>query len=242
MTDEERIAPVIPLFGGRAAEQREHGPGPMHPTRRMRAGAAAAWHTTWQDLDADAPAVAPAPTLRTQHRGGVRFVEIDEGEGARSAPDFAQAEARLLKALSVRSLSEREARERLRKDGVDFVAAEAIIGRLLRRGAIDDAALAEQLVYAGTSRRNQGRRAIAQVLAARGIAREVIDEALAELSDDDEERALEFARGRAPSLTRFDDDTALRRLVGQLTRRGYGGSLVMTVARRALQEARGAAT
>ena len=58
------------------------------------------------------------------------------------------------------------------------------------------------------------------------------------LEDDDEERALEFARTKAQSLLRVDDETALRRLTGQLARRGYGGGVAMNAARTAMREAR----
>jgi regulatory protein len=64
----------------------------------------------------------------------------------------------------------------------------------------------------------------------------VADAALAELPDDDADRALDFARTKARSMSSLDRDTALRRLVGQLSRRGYGGSVAMTAARQALDE------
>ncbi|WP_421075983.1 MULTISPECIES: regulatory protein RecX [unclassified Microbacterium] len=204
------------------------------------------WHTTWRDLGAGERRIAPVPAVTTTVRDGVRFVEVapavdpagsDHERGPSEVADA--AEARLLKALRSRSLSVSEARMRLRKDEVDAGLVDEIIDRLERLGALDDAALAEQLVHAGTTRKNQGRRAIAQALSSRGIPRDVIDAALDDLPDDDEERALEFARGKARSLVRYDDDTALRRLVGQLARRGFGGSLAMTAARRALDEARG---
>jgi regulatory protein len=41
---------------------------------------------------------------------------------------------------------------------------------------------------------------------------------------------------KARSMSSLDRDTALRRLVGQLSRRGYGGSVAMTAARQALDE------
>ncbi|WP_411155947.1 regulatory protein RecX [Microbacterium sp. NIBRBAC000506063] len=90
---------------------------------------------------------------------------------------------------------------------------------------------------AGVERRSQGRAALARSLAQRGLDRSVIDEALAELPDDDAERALEFARSKARSLARLDPDTALRRLVGQLARRGFGGGVAMNAAKQALREA-----
>ncbi|GAB3278552.1 regulatory protein RecX [Microbacterium lacusdiani] len=241
MGEEERLAPVIPLFGGGAAA--------ADPAAPAGGGEAAAddptgegWHTTWRDLGSRPGDRRPAPVkpLEVKKSGGVRFVELPEDEEP-AEPDAGalreQAEDRLIKALRRRSLSISEARAKLRESELDAEAIDEIVDRLVRLGALDDAALADQLVYAGVERKNQGRRAIAQSLAARGIDRAVIDQALAELPDDDFERALEYARGKAPQLLRYDDDTALRRLAGQLARRGYGG-LAMSAARAALDEAR----
>lgn len=266
----EGLAPVIPLFGGSQAVHPTRRTPAVHDRDTARVGDSAAdrsvsddgaggggaspapdgegWHTTWRDLGSGERRLAPAPTVTTTVRDGVRFVELPEGgddsadplddDGDIPTDIAAAAEERLVKALRSRSLSESEARSRLRREGVPEDAVEDIVRRLSRIGALDDAALAEQLVHIGVSRKNQGRRAIAQALATRGIARETVDAALDGLPDDDRERALEFARGKTSSLVRFDDDTAVRRLVGQLARRGFGGGLAMTAARTALDEAR----
>ena len=263
----ERIAPVIPLFGAAAPAARSGRPdraaGASEPpaTRRFRvddgaapvgepssAAADEAWHTTWRDLGRERRRPEPAPELSTVERGGVRFVEVaaravsPEQGGGDAPPDAAElaagAERKLLRSLGSRGLSVSEARTKLRHQEVPAELIDDIVDRLVRTGALDDARLAEQVVHAATSRKKQGRRAIARSLSARGIPREVIDEALEELPDDDAERALEFARSKAGQLSRFDEDTALRRLVGQLARRGFGGSLAMSAARRALDEAR----
>ncbi|WOF22020.1 regulatory protein RecX [Microbacterium betulae] len=243
------LAPVIPLFGPSTPASAPH-----HPTKRVRPAVAVEqddlavgvddesgerWHTTWRDLGAGERRVATAPSVTTTIRDGVRFVELDEAHADTAGEDDAGAAAeRLLKALRTRSLSVSEARSRLRQDRVAPELIDDVIARIVRVGALDDDALAEQLVHVGTSRKSQGRRAIAQTMASRGIPRDVVDAALAGLPDDDAERALEFARGKAQSLVRYDEATALRRLVGQLGRRGFGGSLAMSSARQALDEAR----
>lgn len=240
--EEERLAPVIPLFGGGNGAAPAEEPPPA--TGETGSSDPQSWHTTWRDLGsrpADRrPVPAPSLEVRPDRATGVRFVELPE-DAEPDEPDVdairAAAEDRLIKALRRRSLSVTEARAKLRESELDGGSIDEIVDRLVRLGALDDAALADQLVYAGVERKNQGRRAIAQSLAARGIDRAVIDQALAELPDDDFERALEYARGKAPQLLRYDDDTALRRLAGQLARRGYGG-LAMTAARAALDEAR----
>jgi regulatory protein len=160
--------------------------------------------------------------------------EADEADGA-AAED---AEDALTRRLRRSALSEREARTFLVQRGVDSSLVEATIERFTSRGWIDDSVLAEQLQHTGTSRKGQGRRAIAQTLSARGIAREVADAALAALPDDDDDRALEYARSKAHGLRSYDLETAMRRLMGQLARRGYSGSIASQAARTALTEQR----
>ena len=159
----------------------------------------------------------------------------DEPDG----PSVEDAEEALTRRLRRSALSEREARTFLTQRGIDASVAEATVERFISRGWIDDAVLAEQLLYAGTSRKGQGRRAIAQTLSGRGIARDVADAALASLPDDDDDRALEYARSKAHGLRSYDLDTAMRRLMGQLARRGYSGSVAASAARTALTEQRG---
>ncbi|MEZ3159797.1 regulatory protein RecX [Microbacterium sp. BWT-B31] len=189
-----------------------------------------------------APIADASPGDRDWHaKGGT-----DRSRDASSDPAFAEtdrdefvelAERALLKKLRARSLSFAEARSALRQHQLSQGESEALLQRLEGFGYLDDAALADQLVHTAVDRQNKGRQAIAQVLAKRGIPRDIADAALATLPDDDAERALEFARGKARSLRALDRDTALRRLVGQLARRGYGGSAALTAARTALDEA-----
>lgn len=214
---DEHIAPVIPLFGGRAAPA---AAAEQRPAARRESVASVGddpWHTTWT-----------APGSDVVDDDDVRAGA--EGDDARRV-----AEERLLKKLRVRSLSVRESRTFLRDQDLDPAAIDAIIDAVLRLGYLDDARLAEQLIHAGTTRKGQGRQAISLALGQRGIPRDVADAALAELADDDAERALEFARQKARSMRGLDREAATRRLVGQLSRRGYG-AVALSAARRALDE------
>lgn len=148
----------------------------------------------------------------------------------------------LVRKLRTRSLSVSEARlvlkgHEFKGERLDAAQVDDVIDDFCRRGYLDDAVLAGHLVTSGVERKGQGRVALSRALAQRGIPRDVIETALDELPDDDAERALEFARTKARALSRLDGDTALRRLVGQLSRRGYNGSVAMTAAKAALAEA-----
>lgn len=247
--EHETLAPVIPLFGG-APPRRDH-----------RAERADTEHVAdsaegFDDLDADAAteapdAMAPVEPAELAHLPSAAVSwhptwasdrarpDLDAADDSEGASRLDGAEKALLKKLRTRSLSVSEARGVLREHELDEAAAEVVLAAMEEYGYLDDAALAEQLVHAGVDRKGQGRQAIAQTLAKRGIARDVADAALAALPDDDLERALEFARGKARSFRDLDRDTALRRLSGQLARRGYGGSLATTAARMALDEKTG---
>lgn len=235
----ERLAPVIPLFGRHTpASTVQETPDPAAPRSLADAERAdegeprspavlrpepVTWRSTWHDRPgsaADSEEVTSTPAVH----------QTDDG------PLSDLAEKSLLKKLRTRSLSVSEARGVLIAGGLDVSAADDVIRRFEERGYLDDAALAEQIVHIGLDRKGQGRRVIAQTLAKRGVSRSVADAALLALPDDDRERALEFARSKVRSLASVDRDAALRRLVGQLARRGYGGSLALSVAGQALDE------
>lgn len=222
----DALAPVTPLFGSRTDS------ASPSPADRGRRSTAARTHTV--RFREEPPAASRAPRAAAP-ADATASAERDTALDA--AATVQAAESTLLRKLRTRQLSVSEARRVLREHDVDEAASEEIVERMIRHGYLDDARLAEQLSYAAVTRKGQGRRAIAQALTARGIARDAADAAVAELPDDDDERALEVARARAHRVG-ADRDAALRRLVGQLTRRGFSSSVAMTAARTALDERR----
>ncbi|MFJ4997299.1 regulatory protein RecX [Microbacterium sp. NPDC088619] len=256
----EQLAPIIPLFGrdDTRAKQARRDPEGEGVTTRSSADAGL-WKSTDDDGSTrDSNPVAPIDSRGPSERHPAR------GAAARSAPRLralqaqdtgsddvvgvdpaqlrAEAEELLVRKLRTRSLSLSEARMVLRGYGqnaerLDSAAIDDVIDDFCRRGYLDDALLAGQLVTSGIERKGQGRVALSRALSQRGIPREVIDAALDDVPDDDAERALEYARSKARAMSRLDGDTALRRLVGQLSRRGYNGAIAMTAAKSALAEA-----
>lgn len=243
--ENERLAPVTPLFG--AAHARPAGASPSSSSSDDDAGPERRWHTTWVDdkrprsasAGEQPDAVVSHPTFSGSGR---RDAEPSTADGVSPTQDAADRRARaetvLVKRLRGRSLSVREARAVLAESGVEHPDDEDIIAAFLDNGYLDDLRLAEQLLDGALGRKAQGRSAVAQTLSRRGLEREVIDIALASLPDDEEERALEFARHRARTMDGLAPDVALRRLHGQLARRGFGGPVAMSAARQALDETR----
>lgn len=243
--EDERLAPVIPLFGGPVPQRPMPLPEPDDdPVVEAAVKAIAAIFdrqaTPGDEGAADDSARHDAAPTGTEigsarwHQTWAADRRSLQGDDHSGSSNVDRAEKALLKKLRTRSLSVTEARAVLREYDLDAPSTEHVLASMEEYGYLDDAALADQLIHAGVDRKGQGRQIIAQTLAKRGIPRDVADVALAALPDDDFERALEFARGKVRSLQSLDRDTALRRLTGQLARRGYGGSIALSAARAAL--------
>jgi regulatory protein len=112
---------------------------------------------------------------------------------------------------------------------------EQVLEDLENAGLIEDQRFAREMVRDQVGRRLVGNRSIRATLLQRGVAREVVDEAL-EQAGEEAERAAELARQRAPRLASLRREAAYRRLYGLLVRRGYGPGIAREACRTALQE------
>lgn len=143
--------------------------------------------------------------------------------------------------LAVRGRAGRELERRLVRAEHAPEAAAAAVERLTSDGFVDDARLARQVARSKFASGAAGRRRIEQELTQRGVARDVVreavDETLAEDNVDERENALAVARRRAASLRGLAPDVQRRRLYGFLARRGYAGEDVSAAVRIALGEA-----
>jgi regulatory protein len=140
---------------------------------------------------------------------------------------------RALRLLAVRQRTRRELQTRLVRAGfeADDVASE--LDRLEEVGLVDDARFAAEFTEHALGRHLEGRRAVAATLSAMGLDRTLIDEALGGAAGDEAERLRRLADARAARLHGLPPDTAYRRLVSFLVRRGHETS----AARRAASEA-----
>ncbi|WP_223625336.1 regulatory protein RecX [Microbacterium sp. EST19A] len=218
-------------------DDREVGtPSDRHPARGAAARAAAEESPAEKSAGERSLAEKSAPRLRALRELNAALDGEDPASGPSPDEIRSTAEESLLRKLRAKSLSISEARLVLRGHGLPADQIDDVIDDFSRRHYLDDAVLAGLLVSSGVERRGQGRVALSRALSQRGLPRDVIDAALDELPDDDAERALDFARTKARSMGRLDNDTALRRLIGQLARRGYNGSVAMNAAKTALRE------
>jgi regulatory protein len=136
--------------------------------------------------------------------------------------------------LARRGMSSSEMRDYLTAREFDADAIDAEIDRLEQVGLLDDAALGETLVRTLRERKGLGRSALNAELRRRKLDPDAIDAALEMLADDEFDRALALAVKRAPQLRVHDRDTAKRRLVAFLMRKGYSGSMAAAAADRVL--------
>ena len=140
-----------------------------------------------------------------------------------------------LRLLGVRARSAGEMRERLTRKGFEPDVVDDVMDRLQAHQLLDDDEFATEWVRSRHTYSGRGRIALKQELRAKGVAADVIDDALSEI-DPAAERAVAadlVARkvgARAPDLSdRAERDKHFRRLVGMLARRGYPQSLAIDV-------------
>lgn len=171
-----------------------------------------------------------------------RDARVDDAPEPDDEPEPLDPEARLaefdrliIKKLARKPLSEWEVAQALRASEADDDEIEYLLSELRRKGYVDDAALAEQLVESLHNRKGQSRSIISRELSAKHIDQSIIQNALDVIDDDDElARALVVAHKRAGQLSSYDTATAERRLTAYLVRRGYGSSTVREACRQAL--------
>ncbi|WP_169077692.1 regulatory protein RecX [Microcella alkalica] len=156
--------------------------------------------------------------------------------GVREA-DAQRAENVTLHALTRRGLSRGEVVDLLRRREIDPIVAQAEVERLERVGLIDDAALAATLVERLVERKKLGPAALRAELGRRRLDPATIEAALADGALDDEGALVaELVADRARRLGEVDRDTAERRLLSYLARKGHGGSIARDAVRSALDE------
>jgi regulatory protein len=126
----------------------------------------------------------------------------------------------------------------LERKGVAAEAAAAVLDRFEELGLINDVGYAEAFVESRHRVRGQGRRALSAELRHRGVADEVVAEAVGALDPDLEfETACRLARSRYDRMSRLAPEVKVRRLAGFLARKGYSGAIVARVVRQTVDDA-----
>jgi regulatory protein len=138
------------------------------------------------------------------------------------------------KHLASRARSEREVRDKLRGADFDEDVIEQTVVRLTELGLLDDLAFATAWIEERSARRSLGPRALKAELAAKGISREVADQALEAQGRDEEALATEAAERHLRKVARYPLQEQYGRLVQALLRRGFSAEAAGAGARAVL--------
>ena len=166
-----------------------------------------------------------------------RDPDATRDDGADADPESV-ARAICLRLLTMGPKTRAQLADAMRARDVPAEIADGVLDRFGDVGLIDDQAFAAMWVSSRHLGRGLGRRALTQELRHRGVDDATAAEAVSQVSDADEHAAArELVAKRLPSLARYDKPTQVRRLVGLLQRKGYGGGLAFAVVREVMGEA-----
>jgi regulatory protein len=205
----------------------------------------------WVDPEQNAPVASPgfsgeAQQGKTvpagiQRLSSVMFtdvVESDEPEAdaqSVAALDLDALEQTLLRKLNTRDMTVHEVMVWLRSRDAAEGDAATLVDKFERLNYLNDERLAQELVIRLSERRGKSKSVIGGELRQRGISSSLIDSALESLDEENElSKATELALQRVRQFSKLDDETAERRLVGFLSRRGYSGQTVREASKHAL--------
>lgn len=163
-------------------------------------------------------------------------VRHDSAGQGRQADPVAVAREIALRQLTVRARSRVELERALARKQVPAEVIVQVLDRLEEVGLVDDAVFARDWLSAG-GRRQRSRRSLEVELIEKGVDRDVIDTAVAELATDrDYDVARSYAERKTAGLARVEPAARYRRLAGTLARRGFPASVVAQVTRDVLAE------
>lgn len=171
-----------------------------------------------------------------QHSGG--FPETDDSAGESAAvpsgekdrDPYGTARNIVLRQLTSAPKSRRQLAVKLAEKEIPPEVAESVLDRFEEVQLVDDAEFARMWVASRSRSKSLARGALKRELAEKGITGDLADDALEQVSDEDElEAARALARRRLQQSVDLTDraarDKQARRLVSMLARKGYSPSV-----------------
>ncbi len=150
-----------------------------------------------------------------------------EVEELQAVDTVEKAKASAYRFLSYRPRSTAEVRKRLQQKGYDENVIESVVGRLGELSLLDDAQFASYWVEQRETFRPRSRRALRYELYQKGVRREIVEQALAELDETDSaKRAVERKLHQWNQLPRDDFFQKIHRF---LQSRGFGYAVATEV-------------
>lgn len=182
--------------------------------------------------DADAGGTGPDPSAED---GDIPDRDPSGGHGSARVDDqVSEATAYARRATANTPISEARLRSKMESRGYPPPVVTEAMQRVREQRIVDDKAYAMALVEEGRGKGHAPLR-IKTDMQKRDLSDEAIEAALDTIGDRDPEAgAFAVARDRARRYRDVDTETAYRRLVGYLARRGYTEALSRKVAREAV--------
>lgn len=202
--------------------------------QRARAGSGAFGSSgSASEISATGASVAEESAAETAGSGG--------GAPAPDPDPYALARSIVLRQLTLAPKSRHQLAAKLAERDVPAEVAVAVLDRFEEVQLIDDAEFAMMWVRSRAATRSLARSALKRELAEKGIHGEIAEDALSQVSDDEERDAAEqlVRRKHRPAATGTDRaalDKETRRLVSMLGRKGYSPSLAFGVVRSVLDD------
>ncbi|MBX3087543.1 MAG: regulatory protein RecX [Cryobacterium sp.] len=177
------------------------------------------------------------PGAESPASGGGAALPAKSSEGNGEVEDFFEVadavdpvEVRPIREISLKVLSRRDhSRKELRELLAEFqeLEIEQELADLERLGYLDDQRLADSIVERLVQRKGLGSSAIRMELQKRKLDSEAVSGALEAVDKESErDRAVEFLQKRAARMDLTDREGAIRRLSGQLARRGFDADTI----------------
>lgn len=177
------------------------------------------------------------------NRSAVSTDDAADGRGrARSDEEWvSEARSILLRQLALGPRSRHQLDQKLAERDVPLSVATALLDRFEEVQLIDDAEFARMWVRTRTAARSLSRSSLRRELADKGIEQDLAEDALLQISDDDEsEQARNVVRRKLRGSVDLSDravrEKEVRRLVGVLARKGYSPGAAFSIVRSVLAE------
>lgn len=149
-----------------------------------------------------------------------QYLSDDEIVSLRALDSEAKAYDKAIRYLGHRPRSQHEIETRLKRGDFTHETRASVLTRLMRLGYVDDRSFVQWWIDNRRQFSPRGQRALRQELRQKGIAAELIEEALQAL--DEEEQALAAGLTRAPRWSHLPRQAFYKKMLGFLQRRGFG--------------------
>ena len=134
--------------------------------------------------------------------------------------------------------TEHQLRDNLKKKQIPQDIIDETMQKLIDVGWVNDKSFAENFIYSKRKYEKLGSSAIRMKLMQKGVDKDIIDELLAEVTQDElRETAITLAEKKMRSLMREPDkNKRIQKMVSFLAYRGYGAGLAYEIAREVVEK------